>query len=281
MAKTLNDIKRDIALLTLDIECLDQGSKYSAIVHLEETIVLLKLGTGHDLVKAKDGDNGNGQQSLESSSLEIPSIKFEQEKTFEMVECKICNVYFPESHLLKKHEEDYQHQASIDSDLISTTCNLCGKQCKSRNNLLDHKMMHMGKYCCPRCKAPFPRRRNLLRHFKNPESCIKLKKIRSLKNYQAETLEQLKAVLPSNNNSTSIISLNTSVTTSTTTYPQGETNDKNKEQVDFLQSSNCCPRCKERFPSRSKLLRHSKNPENCKKLQKISVRNHMLKVISC
>ena len=49
MSKTLNVIKRNIALLTLDIECLDPASKYSAIVHLEETIVVLKIGAEHDL----------------------------------------------------------------------------------------------------------------------------------------------------------------------------------------------------------------------------------------
>ena len=43
MGKSLNDIKRDIALLTLDIESLDPDSKHSAITHLEETIDLLKF----------------------------------------------------------------------------------------------------------------------------------------------------------------------------------------------------------------------------------------------
>ena len=55
MGKNLNDIKKDIALLTLDqrlcvllaldIECLDPASKNSAIVHLEETIGLDMIWT--------------------------------------------------------------------------------------------------------------------------------------------------------------------------------------------------------------------------------------------
>ena len=49
MGRSLNDIKRHIALLTLDIECLDPNSKYSAIAHLEETIALLNIGAGYDL----------------------------------------------------------------------------------------------------------------------------------------------------------------------------------------------------------------------------------------
>ena len=57
MGKNLSDIKKDIALLNrdqglcillaLDIERLDPASKHSAIVHLEETIGLLKIE--HDL----------------------------------------------------------------------------------------------------------------------------------------------------------------------------------------------------------------------------------------
>ena len=49
MGKSLNDIKRDISLLTLDIKCLDLSSKHAAIAHLEEAIDLLKIGTEHDL----------------------------------------------------------------------------------------------------------------------------------------------------------------------------------------------------------------------------------------
>ena len=49
MGKSLNDIMRDISLLTLDIKCLDLSSKHAAIAHLEETIDLLKIGIEHDL----------------------------------------------------------------------------------------------------------------------------------------------------------------------------------------------------------------------------------------
>ena len=56
MGKSLDDIKRDIALLTLDIECLDPDSKHSAIAHLEETIDLLKLGAEHDLASLANQD---------------------------------------------------------------------------------------------------------------------------------------------------------------------------------------------------------------------------------
>ena len=52
MGKVLNDIKKDIALLTLYIKLLDPASKHSAIVHLfEESIGLLK--TEHNLDKVE------------------------------------------------------------------------------------------------------------------------------------------------------------------------------------------------------------------------------------
>ena len=53
MAKSLNEIKRDIALVTLDIECLDPASKHSAILHLKETIDLLQLGSVEQSKKIK------------------------------------------------------------------------------------------------------------------------------------------------------------------------------------------------------------------------------------
>ena len=66
MGKSLDDIKRDIALLTLDIECLDPDSKHSAIAHLEETIDLLKLGAEHDLASLANQDlSEENQQTKE------------------------------------------------------------------------------------------------------------------------------------------------------------------------------------------------------------------------
>ena len=52
-SKSLNEIKRDIALVTLDIECLDPASKHSAILHLKETIDLLQLGSVEQSKKIK------------------------------------------------------------------------------------------------------------------------------------------------------------------------------------------------------------------------------------
>ena len=64
MGKSLNDIKRDISLLTMDIESLDPGSKLSAISHLEETIDLLKTGVEHE---NKDDSSENREPWLHQS----------------------------------------------------------------------------------------------------------------------------------------------------------------------------------------------------------------------
>ena len=66
-SKSLTDIKRDIALIMLDIECLDPGLKPAAIAHLEETIDLLKVGAGYDLATLT---NQNLQEEKKETTLE-------------------------------------------------------------------------------------------------------------------------------------------------------------------------------------------------------------------
>ena len=72
MGKNLNDIKKDIALLTLYIKLLDPASKHSAIVHLfEESIGLLK--SEHNLDKV--------EQSLPKDKSEL-LLKDDKEDTW-------------------------------------------------------------------------------------------------------------------------------------------------------------------------------------------------------
>ena len=58
-------------------------------------------------------------------------------------------------------------------------CNLCHKQYKNRHDLSEHNHVHTGKFSCPRCNAPFRRRRELERHSRRAENCSKLQKFRS------------------------------------------------------------------------------------------------------
>ena len=63
MIKSFNEIKKSIALLTLEIKGLDPTTKYSAIVHLEETVDLLKLEALKELpeedIKTEDTFSNN------------------------------------------------------------------------------------------------------------------------------------------------------------------------------------------------------------------------------
>ena len=63
MGKSFNEIKNSIALLILEIKSLDPATKYSAIVHLEESIDLLKLEALKELpeenIKDEDGSSNN------------------------------------------------------------------------------------------------------------------------------------------------------------------------------------------------------------------------------
>ena len=54
MMKSFNDIKKIISLLTLEIKRLDPTSKYSIIVHLEETIDILKLEALKELPQSEE-----------------------------------------------------------------------------------------------------------------------------------------------------------------------------------------------------------------------------------
>ena len=129
MGKSLNDIKRDIALLTLDIESLDPDSKHSAISHLEETLDLLKIGAEHDeemdtlLQEIPNPENesnidqGNNE-TIEISTQQTPNNEIKQEPVNQepvilslspdnfqgqidsgndIFKCDPCDVYLPRS----------------------------------------------------------------------------------------------------------------------------------------------------------------------------------------
>ena len=135
MGKSLNDIMRDIALLTLDIESLDPDSKHSAITHLEETIDLLKFEAELDeemdtLIQENEDpenesniDQGNNEK-MEISTQQVPNNDIKQEPvnqepvilslspdTFQgqiesvndMFKCDPCDVYLPRSFTLQEH----------------------------------------------------------------------------------------------------------------------------------------------------------------------------------
>ena len=140
-----------------------------------------------------------------------------------------------------------------------------------------HQIMHTGKYKCHRCEAPFTERSKLDKHSRNPESCLKLQKIRS----PTIVPSQPEVTLP-----TDILTPNL----------QGESSEGADSKI--LQCPECpkqylkldsfrehkimhtgrfkCQRCGATFSSRSKLNKHSRIPESCIKLQKFRL-NSLIK----
>ena len=93
--KTLNEIKRDIALVTLDIECLDPGSKLSAILHLKETIDLLHLGNGYVDIKKESNQDAFVSTNVASNDYPVPSASFTQSLYKGLVPtCEFCFAIF-------------------------------------------------------------------------------------------------------------------------------------------------------------------------------------------
>ena len=239
-SKSLTDIKRDIALITLDIECLDPGLKPAAIAHLEETIDLLKVGAGYDLATLT---NQNLQEEKKETTLEdawmfnddtfvddidISNNEIKQEpvnqepavislnpdtihwplaKENEMLKCGPCNVYLPRSFTMKRHEEDPHHLERVArvpvKQIDEMSLNI------SQEESIRHQTFSTGikttatEHFCYICQKQYKNRESLRLH---------------------------------NNMHT----------------------DKNK-----------CQRCEAQFASRSKLKKHNSNPNNCLALQKI------------
>ena len=379
MGKSLSDIKSDIALLTLDIECLEPDSKHSAIAHLEETIDLLKLGAEHDLASLANQDSSEEKQQIqdkddsskdentwmfnddtfiddidyesnqfleesvpvqeevhaegnnekmEISTQQIPNNEIKQEpvnqepvvislnpnsfhgqidNVNDMFKCDPCDVYLPRSFTLR-HEQDPKHQArastvsalqtneklvdesldesfkqmpiltdsnvtkkstksSIENEIVSdpelankdtegtTTlvnqiklkgvdkkmlqCPECPVQYNNRRSLTRHKIMHTGKYKCQRCEAPFSQRGQLDNHSRNPESCLKLQKIRSTKfvRFEVKTQKGLLLQCPE-----------------CSRFYSNENSLRNHMPIHTDKYK--CPRCESRFTCQLKLKKH-------------------------
>ena len=385
MGKSLNDIKRDIALLTLDIECLDPDSKHSAIAYLEKTIDLLKLGAEHDLASLANQDlseekqqtkmddetskdknawmfnddtfiddidyesNNNLEESvpvqenkhpenesnidqgekMEISTQQVPNNEIKQEpvnqepvvislnpNTFhgqidsenDMFKCDPCDVYLPKSFTLQ-HEQDPRHQAKVSTDSALQTnpkmvetidesamldketelatgterttalnkqtfqhdkdskmlqCPECPNQYNKRKSFMRHQIMHTGKYKCQRCEAGFTERSRLELHSRNPESCLKLQKIRKLETNFVSVKAKMQAAMPISNEKTEA-----------KMHICNLCNKQYKNRVELLQHNNMhtgkfnCSRCNAPFRRRRELEKHSRKAVNCIKLKKI------------
>ena len=224
----------------------------------------------------------------------------------DMLKCDPCNVYLPKSYTMKRHEEDPNHLARVATVLIKETakqsvdkspektnntapaniCNICQKQYKNRADLRQHKNIHTEKYKCQKCKESFSRRSRLELHIRNPESCIKLKKIRSSIN-----VPPVKETIDKSINEMGSISKDESAKEGTERASTlNEISSKPEVGMYLFQCPECpnkynkknsllkhsivhtgkyvCQKCKEPFQSRRDLEEHIRKPDSCLTLKK-------------
>ena len=213
MMKSFNDIKQIIALLTLEIKSLDPTSKYSAIVHLEETIDILKLEALKELPQSEDdikdedisSDNlndyedmiMNDYEDIESNDNRIDKNHVSNTSHQELNEERELSKQLSDTDI---KEEPKSYTAPLEdpnnSDNVVTieeeeddktdtgghVCKICQTVLKNRGGLMTHYNIHAGKFICHRCKAPFSARRELDKHISNHLNCFKLQKIRAYAN---------------------------------------------------------------------------------------------------
>ena len=135
MLKNLDEIKNDIVGLTLDIEGLDNSAKSAAIYHLQETIDLLKLGSGLEMQMAAIAGNQEPPKK----------IKLEEEKTGEVSNEWLINTetFLDNSgnNNIKDDPPNDVNVASIPELLyngMTPTCEICGSSFPSVGSLDDH-----------------------------------------------------------------------------------------------------------------------------------------------
>ena len=261
MSKTLNVIKRDIALLTLDIECLDPASKYTAIVHLEEAINLLKIGAEHDLAasaihnlseekqetKLKDDWMFNNDTFIDESNNETFPVQEkehrENENTTgqELLEEKVLNQI--------PNNEVKPEPVNQEPVVISWNPDAYYGQVANENNMLK----------CDLCNVYLPRSYTLKRHEEEPQHLARVSTVQTAKHVEEKSPEKNLKVSKSK----------------TSAHICNICQKQYRGRKDLLQHKNMhterykCQKCKEPFSRRSRLERHNRNPENCLKIAKI------------
>ena len=220
MMKSFNDIKKIISLLTLEIKRLDPTSKYSAIVHLEETIDILKLEALKELPQSeediKDEDISsenlndyedmimNDYEDIESNAPDEDNDnrieKNHERSTNQELNKERDNSIQVSNTDIKGESDSYTDKVPLkdpnpsgkctfvtveDDDKTDTNehvCKICETVFASRGGLMIHYNIHLGKFTCHRCKAPFKQKRELDTHISNHVNCLKLQKIRAYAN---------------------------------------------------------------------------------------------------
>ena len=277
MVKSLNEIKRDICLLTLDIKCLDLSSKKAAIAQLEETIDLLKIETEHlennGTVPFQEEEHHKHKSSIDQRNnkemevlQQIPQQEHVNEETISLdpdtfhSQTTSINVKQTAQKLVDKSLEKESNATEIEY-----ICNICQKQYKNRKTLLQHKNIHTGKHKCHKCKAPFMSMSKLNNHYRDPNNCLTIQEIRSWRNVIATKFSENDARKEKE--------------------PQPEVGKKifqcpecpnHYKTMYYLRKHKLthigkykCHMCEATFVERSKLNIHTKDPKNCRNLPKV------------
>ena len=225
------EIKKSIALLILEIKRLDPTSKYSIIVHLEETIDILKLEALKELpqsqfeedIKDEDisSDNLNDYEEMIMNDYEENESKTPDKAKDERIENNhVSNTNHQElneerEHFIqvsdteiKKEPKSVPPEDPIPSDTVvkdkddekkavtsGYVCKICQMVLENRRGLMIHYNNHGGKFKCHICKEPFIEKRELDKHISNHVNCLKLQKIRAyakLRPRQVSSMDKIK-----------------------------------------------------------------------------------------
>ena len=280
MGKSLNDIKRDIALLTLNIECLDPGSKHSAIGHLEETIGLLKIGAEHDLATFANQDDA----WMFIDDIFVDDIDYESNIGTVPVQDK--EHHEKESFTDHRNNEDQipnneikQEPVQQEPVVISLNPDTYQGQIASENDMIK----------CDPCNVYLPRSYTMKRHEEDPkhlanvttDTTVPVKQIakmsepeESLKHIEKRSFSGSKSVEKDTERTPKLNENYSQAEVGMNLYqcPECPTQYNKKNSLvkhRFMHTGKFkCQKCKEPFTSKRGLIDHNRNPNNCLSLQK-------------
>ena len=152
--KSLEEIKTDIDILSLDIENLDDVSKVQIVQHLEETLNILKLGSSLDfgnpskkikMETSEKVDNGTqtdiqGEMLLKEEYVEekhVPIIDEDYVKELYngiIPTCHECEAQFPSIGALDKHSKIHNTNSAsvkieVKQEMLGYLITSCGMRC--------------------------------------------------------------------------------------------------------------------------------------------------------
>ena len=255
--KSLNEIKRDIALVTLDIESLGHEKKEMAILHLKETIDLLQLGSHNKRVK----QDPNTEESPEKKIKLDPEIIAEEDSSKDWL---FNEDTFENMNVAKNPvgDEEYNLTKSLYRGMIPS---------------------------CDICASTFVTVGALDTHMKANHADIKLEEsFKDASNEHVENIEEMSLFENTPNENEASISIKTEQDNSfivemddkgfyNCQQPECDSRYTNrnslKNHLNIHTDKFKCSGCQQPFMSNFFLKAHNKNPANCEKI--LSIRTNL------